>query len=253
MMRSFFYVMIAMFLTFHITTGCTLAGSSKQKEITRESLKTQEEIASYGMGLGMGKNFLKKIQFELNVELFLKGIQDGYSEDGKQLMTDEEIQKEMRAFQEKLKLKMEAEKGKMAGENKAKGEKYLAENKKKKGVVVLPSGLQYKIIKDGKGAKPKETDTVSVHYRGTTIDGKEFDSSFKRNKPATFGVKRVVKGWTEALLLMKVGSKWQLCIPSELAYGERGAGRDIGPNETLIFEVELLGIEEPKANKEKKP
>lgn len=123
-----------------------------------------------------------------------------------------------------------------------KGEQFLKENAAKEGVKTLPSGLQYKVIKEGEGKSPKATDTVSVHYKGTLIDGKEFDSSYKRGEPAEFPVNRVIKGWTEALQLMKEGSKWMLYIPSNLAYGERGAGADIGPNETLIFEVELLKV-----------
>ena len=130
----------------------------------------------------------------------------------------------------------------MAQDAAAKGETYLKENAKKEGVKTLPSGLQYKVVKEGNGKSPKATDTVSVHYRGTLIDGTEFDSSIKRGEPAEFPVNRVIKGWTEALQLMKEGDKWMLYIPSNLAYGERGAGADIGPNETLIFEVELLKV-----------
>jgi FKBP-type peptidyl-prolyl cis-trans isomerase FklB len=133
-----------------------------------------------------------------------------------------------------------------AAENKTKGEAFLAENKKKEGVVTLPSGLQYKILKAGEGPKPTAEDSVKCNYRGTLIDGKEFDSSYKRNEPATFPVKGVIKGWTEALQLMPVGSKWQLFIPPDLAYGERGAGELIQPEATLIFEVELLSIENKK-------
>lgn len=125
---------------------------------------------------------------------------------------------------------------------KADGEKFLAENAKKPGVTVLPSGLQYKILKDGTGASPTRKSSVTTHYRGTLINGKEFDSSIARNEPATFGVTQVIAGWTEALQLMKVGSKWELYLPSQLAYGPRGAGADIGPNEALIFQVELLAI-----------
>lgn len=123
-----------------------------------------------------------------------------------------------------------------------KGEEFLKENAAKEGVKTLPSGLQYKVLKEGDGKSPKATDTVVVHYKGTLINGKEFDSSYKRGEPAEFPVNRVIKGWTEALQLMKEGSKWMLYIPSNLAYGERGAGADIGPNETLIFEVELLKV-----------
>jgi FKBP-type peptidyl-prolyl cis-trans isomerase FklB len=131
----------------------------------------------------------------------------------------------------------------MGAANKTQGEAFLAENKTKEGVVTLPSGLQYKIITAGTGPKPTAADTVICNYRGTLLDGKEFDSSYKRNQPLSIPVGRVIKGWTEALQLMPVGSKWQLFIPSDLAYGERGAGADIGPNSTLIFEVELISIQ----------
>jgi FKBP-type peptidyl-prolyl cis-trans isomerase FklB len=136
--------------------------------------------------------------------------------------------------------------------NKKEGEAFLAENKKKEGVTTLPSGLQYKIMKEGDGQIPKSTDTVTVHYRGTLIDGTEFDSSYTRGQPATFPVKGVIAGFSEALQLMKVGSKWQLFIPSNLAYGERGAGDDIGPNASLIFDIELISIKEEAVKEEKK-
>ncbi|MBU2636230.1 MAG: FKBP-type peptidyl-prolyl cis-trans isomerase, partial [Bacteroidetes bacterium] len=146
-----------------------------------------------------------------------------------------ELQKQLMARHEE---KINAEKDK----NKIEGEAFLAENKKDKDVITLPSGLQYKIITAGTGPKPKSTETVAVHYSGTLIDGTEFDSSFKRGEPATFPVTGVIKGWVEALQLMPVGSKWKLFIPTDLAYGERGAGGVIGPNATLIFEIELLSI-----------
>jgi FKBP-type peptidyl-prolyl cis-trans isomerase FklB len=157
-------------------------------------------------------------------------------------MTDEDLNKTMKDFQAGLRAK-QAKARKMAAEdNRKEGVAFLAENKKKEGVVVLPSGLQYKILKKGAGKKPKEADTVEIHYRGTLINGTEFDSSHRTGEPATFKVSAVVPGWREALKLMPVGSKWQLFIPPQLAYAERGAGREIGPNATLIFEVELLGI-----------
>ena len=140
--------------------------------------------------------------------------------------------------------KREEEQKKLAEKNAKEGEAFFAENKKKEGIVTLPSGLQYKVIKEGDGPTPKATDTVSVNYKGTFIDGTEFDSSYKRNQPATFKVKGVIPGWVEALQLMKVGSKWQIFIPASLAYGDKGAGNVIGPNATLIFEVELLSIDE---------
>jgi FKBP-type peptidyl-prolyl cis-trans isomerase FklB len=148
----------------------------------------------------------------------------------------------MMAFQKEVMAKQ----AEVAKKNKAEGEAFLAENKKKEGVKTTPSGLQYKVIKPGKGKKPKSSDTVTVNYRGTLIDGTEFDSSYKRGQPATFQVSGVIPGWTEALQLMEEGAKWQLFIPSNLAYGERGAGGVIGPNATLIFEVELISIQEKK-------
>lgn len=206
-------------------------------------LKTETDRLSYSIGMNIGTG-LKTQSIEINSDILLRGIKDAMS-GAKPLMTEEEIRAALSAFQSQLQAKHAAMQEKAASENKAKGDAFLAENKKKEGVVVLPSGLQYKILKEGTGPKPKETDTVTTHYRGTLIDGTEFDSSYSRNEPATFPVKGVIKGWTEALQLMPVGSKWQLFIPSILAYGDRGAGGGkIGPNETLIFEVELISIKE---------
>lgn len=221
--------------------------SSASKEITKESLATMEDKASYGMGYDMGKKF-NQLGFEIDATLFSKGLSDGLSSTETPLLTDEEVKQAMRDFQKAVRTKREEERKQQAAENKAKGDKFLAENKTKEGVVTLDSGLQYKVLKEGTGATPKLTDRVQCHYKGTTIDGTVFDSSFERKRPATFSVNRVVKGWTEALQLMKVGAKWQLFIPPELGYGERGAGRKIGPNETLIFDIELIAIEPPKEN-----
>ncbi len=205
-------------------------------------LKDQRDKISYSIGINMGNN-LKRQSIDVNPDALLQGIKDALS-GGKALMTEQEINETMTAFQKEMKAK-QVERSKELGEkNKKEGEAFLAENKKKDGVVILPSGLQYKVIKEGTGKTPKLTDTVTVNYRGTLIDGTEFDSSYRRGQPATFPANGVIAGWTEALQLMKVGSKWQLFIPYNLAYGERGAGRDIGPNATLIFDVELLSIKE---------
>jgi FKBP-type peptidyl-prolyl cis-trans isomerase FklB len=178
---------------------------------------------------------------ELDSKALAAGIADGLS-GAKPALSEDEIRKVLADFQTQMRNRAAAVAQKTADDNKKKGEAFLADNKKQKGVVVLPSGLQYKVIKEGKGAKPKATDTVSVHYRGTLTDGTEFDSSIKRGEPAEFPVNQVIKGWTEALQLMPVGSKWQLVIPSDLAYGPQGAGAEIGPNSTLVFDVELLEI-----------
>jgi FKBP-type peptidyl-prolyl cis-trans isomerase FklB len=205
-----------------------------------KELKTQKDKVSYSIGLDFGKN-MKKQSVELNLDVLLKGIKDGVA-DAKPALTETEMAECMTTFQKEMMTKM-TEKAKVVGEkNKKEGEAFLSENKKKSGVVTLPSGLQYKILKDGIGKSPKATDTVTVHYKGTQLDGKEFDSSYKHGQPATFPLDRVIAGWTEGLQHMKVGSKYQFFIPSNLGYGESGYGADIGPNATLIFEVELLGV-----------
>ena len=199
-------------------------------------LKDTKDKVSYSIGLNIGFN-LKKQNVSINPDTFTLGLKDAMA--GKPQMTEEQVKETMTAFEKEM-----IDKQKAAGvKNGADGEKFLAENKKKEGVKTTASGLQYKVIKEGSGAQPKETDTVMANYRGTLIDGTEFDSSYKRGQPATFPLSGVIKGWTEALQLMKVGSKYQLFIPANLAYGERAIGSDIGPNSTLIFEVELVGIQ----------
>jgi FKBP-type peptidyl-prolyl cis-trans isomerase FklB len=173
--------------------------------------------------------------------MLAKGLKDSYG-GGKTLLTEDQARQAIEDFQKTLMAKKAETMQKLSEKNKADGEKFLAENAKKEGVKSLPSGLQYREITPGKGKSPKATDTVTTHYKGTLIDGTEFDSSYKRGEPATFPVSGVISGWTEALQLMKEGAKWQLFIPPNLAYGEKGAGRDIGPNATLIFEVELISV-----------
>ncbi len=213
--------------------------------------KIGKDDAAYMAGLQIGQMVSKQWIEGFNRQIFgndstmtlsrenmLAGFLTGVAK-VKGAMTKEEAQEYMTKQMDTIKEKAIAEK---YADNKAAGEKFLAENKEKEGVITLPSGLQYKVIKEGKGAKPTETDRVKVNYRGTLIDGKEFDSSYKRNEPATFRANQVIKGWTEALTMMPVGSKWELYIPSELAYGTRETGGDIKPFSTLIFEVELLEI-----------
>jgi FKBP-type peptidyl-prolyl cis-trans isomerase FklB len=205
--------------------------------------KTQKDKVSYVIGMDIGTN-LKKQGIDINPDVVFKGMKDAFS-GNKPLLTEKEMDETIAAFEKEMKTKQEA-KMKQAGEkNKKEGDAFLAENKKKDGIITLPSGLQYKVIKKGSGKKPKSSDTVTTHYKGTLIDGTEFDSSYKRGQPVSFQVGGVIAGWTEALQLMEEGAKWQLFIPSQLAYGERGAG-PIGPNATLVFEVELISIQEKK-------
>jgi FKBP-type peptidyl-prolyl cis-trans isomerase FklB len=204
-------------------------------------LKTQKEKASYAVGMNIGKG-MRKDALDVDSAILLRGIKDGFA-GSKPLLSDQEMQAAFAALQDEMTKKQQAMKMQAADTNKTQGETFLAANKAKPGVVTLASGLQYKILKEGTGPKPLAGDSVVCNYRGTLIDGTEFDSSYKRGQPVTFPVGRVIKGWTEALQLMPVGSKWQLFIPADLAYGDRGAGQDIGPNATLIFEVELISIQ----------
>jgi len=204
------------------------------------TLSTQKDKVSYGIGMSIGTN-LKRDGIDVDPDFLLKGVKDTLS-GGKTLMSEEEYRATLAALQNDLMKKQAEAAKKIAGKNKEEGEAFLAGNKKKEGVVTLPSGLQYKVLKAGDGKTPTVDNTVETHYRGTLIDGTEFDSSYKRGQAVTFPVGGVIPGWTEALQKMKVGDKWQLFVPSNLAYGERGAGRDIGPNSTLIFEVELISI-----------
>jgi len=204
------------------------------------SLKSEKDKVSYIIGLDIGNN-LKRQGADIDPDTLLKGLKDALS-GNKPLLSENEIREVTTAFRQEMATKQAEEKKKLAEKNKKEGEAFLDENKKKEGVKTLPSGLQYKVITEGSGRSPKESDTVTVNYKGTFVDGTEFDSSYKRGEPATFPVNGVIKGWTEALPLMKEGAKWQLFIPSDLAYGEAGAGNVIGPNTILIFEVELISI-----------
>lgn len=202
--------------------------------------KSQKEKVSYGIGFNLGNNLMQD-ELDLDSKILVKGILDAMNKQ-KPLMTEEEIRSTLLAFQQELRAQQEAKMKKAQEENIAKGKAFLAENAKKEGVKTTKSGLQYKVVKPGTGKTPGPNDRVTTHYRGTLINGKEFDSSYKRNQPATFPVNGVISGWTEALQLMKEGGKWQLYIPSDLAYGTRGSGPDIGPNEVLIFDIELLKV-----------
>jgi FKBP-type peptidyl-prolyl cis-trans isomerase FklB len=221
--------------------GCLLLGGNLYAD-DKALLTTEKEKVSYSMGVDIGKR-LKQQSIDFDPDLFAKGIKDVYG-GTETLLTDQEIKETLAAFQKTLIAKQTEMRKQQGQKNKSEGDTFLAGNKKKGGVITLPSGLQYTVIEEGTGKTPKATDTVVTNYRGTLVDGTEFDSSYKRGKPATFPVNGVIKGWTEALQLMKEGGKWKLFIPSDLAYGERGAGNIIGPNATLIFDIELISVKE---------
>jgi FKBP-type peptidyl-prolyl cis-trans isomerase FklB len=222
------------------TSATKKAQPAPARGTAHSGLTTDKQKDSYALGMNIGRD-LSRQPIDIDVTPFLQGMRDAL-EKSKSQLTDDEIKAALAQLQSQATAKAEAE-NKLLGEaNLKQGEEFLTSNKTKPGVVALPSGLQYKVITMGSGPKPTAADTVVCDYRGTLINGKEFDSSYKRGQPASFPVGGVIKGWTEALQLMPVGSKWELFIPPDLAYGGRGAGPDIGPNATLIFEVELHSI-----------
>lgn len=202
-------------------------------------LKTQKEMISYGIGVNIAKSF-KKDDIEFDMDLLMRGMKDGLAGD-KLLMSEKDLRRVMNTFQGEVRRKEMLNRQVMAEQNKKKGEAFLAENKTKDGVVALASGVQYKVLEAGKGKKPTDGDTVQCQYRGTLLNGTEFTST-DPGKPATLKVEMLPDGWKEALKLMPVGSKWQIFIPSQLAFGQRGVGSDIGPNETIVLEIALLDI-----------
>jgi len=232
---------ISVIITVLALSLSVLTFAAEKEKASTEKLKTYSEKLSYVLGSDIGKS-LKGLSAEIDLDIFRQGVEDSFK--GKKLLlTPQQVIQIQREFSQKIQDERTQEIKALTEKNRKEGEVFLAENKKKKGVTTTASGLQYLILKQGDGPKPKATDRVKVHYRGTLIDGTEFDSSYQRGQPATFAANRVIAGWTEALQLMKVGSKYRLFIPANLAYGERGAGAQIGPNATLIFEVELLAIE----------
>ncbi len=206
-----------------------------------------KDKVSYTIGVSIGKDF-KQNGIEVDMETLMRGVRDGRGA-GEPALTEEEMGKVMQEFQSEMQAKMMKAQQEEGVKNKAAGAKFLEENKKKEGVKTTASGLQYQVVSEGKGAKPEKTDTVTVDYKGTLIGGDEFDSSYKRGEPAEFPVNRVIPGWTEALQLMTVGSKYKLFIPSDLAYGEQGPP-GIGPNQVLIFDVELKDVKKADAQAE---
>lgn len=209
-------------------------------------LDAQKDRVSYAMAVAVAKS-IQRQGVDVDVKVFARGLEDTLS-GGKLLMTEEEMRQAMAGVMDELKRRKTVATNALES-RKAAGRAFLSENGKKDGVVTLPSGLQYEVLTAGDGKKPTEADTIDCHYRGTLVDGKEFDSSYRRGKPATFRLTRVIPGWREALKLMPVGSKWRVFVPPELGYGARGGGRRsrVGPNETLVFEVHLLGIRSPGA------
>jgi FKBP-type peptidyl-prolyl cis-trans isomerase FklB len=196
--------------------------------------------ASYIIGLNLGRS-LKSQEIPVTPDLIVQGLRDGLG-GGTALLSEEEINAAMQNFQQEMLAKQQEKSKALSAKNQKEGEDFLAKNKARKEVKATASGLQYEVLKEGTGATPKPTDQVTVHYKGTLLDGTVFDSSYERNEPATFAVNQVIPGWVEALQLMKPGSKYKVYIPASLAYGETGAGPQIGPNSTLVFEIELLSV-----------
>ena len=217
-----------------LASGISLAGDKVEP-------KTESDKVSYSVGYRLGGDF-KRQQVDINSDMLVQGIEDAAS-GGDALMTEEQMRTVMMNLANRVKAEQMEKQKQEGAENIKAGEAFLAENAGKEGVKTTDSGLQYKVITAGEGKTPQKSDKVTVHYRGTLIDGSEFDSSYSRNKPATFGVGQVIPGWTEALQLMKEGDKWEIYLPSKLGYGERGAGAKIPPNSTLIFEVELISVD----------
>src|SRR5262252_6680160 len=224
----------------------TASSSATQQPL---KLTTQKEKLSYAIGMNIGQS-MKKDALDIDPAILTRALKDALA-GAKPQMTEEEARSVITTFRNEMIAKKQAEEKKISDENKQAGEKFLAANKSKEGVVTLPDGLQYKVLKQGDGPKPAASDTVVAKYRGTLINGTEFDNSEKHGGTAEFPVGQVIKGWTEALQLMPVGSKWQLFIPPDLAYGPRSPGGEIGPNSTLVFDVELVSIkpkEQPEAS-----
>jgi FKBP-type peptidyl-prolyl cis-trans isomerase FklB len=213
--------------------------NAESQQVNSVKPTTSNDSTAYAIGMSIGLN-IRQQKIDLVVEQLTAGLRDAIAD--KSLMTEEQMGEILQAFQTAQQEKAEAERAKSLTANTERGQKFLEENKKKKGVVTTASGLQYEVLKQGTGPKPTKESKVKVHYTGTLIDGKVFDSSVQRGQPIDFPLNGVIAGWTEGVQLMNVGSKFKFYIPSQLAYGERGAGQDIGPNETLIFEVELLEI-----------
>lgn len=227
-------VMMTMAIAAILTVAC-----NAQPGVQSVDLKTGKDSASYALGANIGQS-LQQQMIEVDPMIVAAGLQDALA--GESKLTEDQVRMILQSLQEDAMQRQSEERSEKAGENMKKSEEFLAANKAKDGVMATPTGLQYKVVTEGTGAKPKSTSKVKVHYTGTLASGKKFDSSYDRGSPAEFGLNQVIPGWTEGLQLMTVGSKYLLYIPPALGYGENGAGADIGPNEALVFEVELLEI-----------
>jgi FKBP-type peptidyl-prolyl cis-trans isomerase FklB len=231
-------ILFALSLLMVFAWGCETSNKAGR---TVEKLETHLDSVSYAIGMDIGKNF-KQQSIELDLDVFMKGLQDGNGEEGMTMLTDEQSRALMMAFQRELQAKQEEQRKAQAGENLAKATEFLAENKQKPNITELPSGLQYEVLSEGTGASPTINDQVTTHYHGMLLDGTVFDSSVDRGQPATFPLNGVIKAWQEILPMMKEGAKWKIYSPPALAYGEFGSPPKIGPNEALIFEIELIQV-----------
>jgi FKBP-type peptidyl-prolyl cis-trans isomerase FklB len=238
---KFTKLLIALFVFASVTFAQN--GEAKKDNVKKYDLKNFQDSVSYAIGINITKN-LKDPAMKINFDCLLSAMSDQVK--GNAQLKDEVVQKVLMEFNRQMMAEKNKQMEAIKEQNKKEGLAFLEINKKKEGVVTLPDGLQYKVLTSGKGPSPKKEDTVKVNYRGTLIDGREFDSSYGRGEPTEFPVDKVIKGWTEALQKMKVGDKWELYIPAELAYGENGAGEMIKPNSVLIFEVELLEVKPKK-------
>lgn len=240
-MKQLFVILVSVFLVLMVGCQPGNSGDTGDKKVTLDSEMSK---VSYSIGNDMGKR-MRNLKDDIDLSILFQGFRDGIGGDDKAQMEATDMQKTLQEFSQKFRQRAQEEKKALAEKNKTEGEAFLKENATKEGVSATESGLQYKVLKEGTGATPKATDTVEVHYRGTLLDGTEFDSSYKTGTPMKFALHRVIPAWTEGVQLMKVGSKYMFFVPSNLGYGERGS-RAIGPNAMLTFEIELLRIVSPE-------
>lgn len=243
-MKRILIVFVSAVLLIAVNTNCTKSTEQENPE-KKISLETLKQKGSYIMGYQQGQTLkMREFDIEMDMDVFFQGFKDALK--GESQIEEKEMSKIFREFFQGVRERLEAKRRALGEKNKTEGEQWLKENAKKEGVIVTESGLQYQVLTEGTGPKPNSTDTVAVHYKGTLIDGTEFDSSYKRGEPTSFPLNRVISGWTEGLQLMNKGAKYRFFIPPNLGYGERGQGAVIGPNAVLIFEIELLDFQPSK-------